>query len=180
MATDSPPDSDDSTPADGPALGVAVVAISNADGAAEDGPLGAVVAAVESAGYEIAIRERIGKSYDTVQSTVSRLAGRDDVDAILTTGGTSVEPDDETVGAVRPLLDAELPAFETLFTTRAVERVGTDVLSAHPLGGVIEGVPVFCFPGDASAVELAMEELVCPELERLVDLASPPDEDPNT
>ncbi|AGB15295.1 molybdopterin biosynthesis enzyme [Halovivax ruber XH-70] len=136
--------------------------------------LAALAASIDGIEHEIAIRERVAADFDTVQATVSRLADRDDVDVVLTAGGVGIEPDDATVGAVGQLLDAELPAFETLFTTRVAERVGTDVLCVRPLAGVIAGVPVFCLPADVETATFAMSELVVPQLPRVVSLASLP------
>lgn len=136
--------------------------------------LAALEASIDTVEHELAIRERIAGEFDTVQATVSRLADRDDVDVVLTVGGVGIGPDDATVGAVGQLVDAELSAFETLFTTRVAEHIGTDVLSLRPLAGVIAGVPVFCLPADVETATFAMSELVAPQLPRVVSLASPP------
>lgn len=165
---------------DGSSLGVGLVSLRGEDSSEGDDPLADTTASVESAGHEVAIREMIAAAFDTVQLTVSRLADRSDVDVVLVIGGVSVEPDADAPGAIRPLLDAELPAYETLFTTRAAEEIGTDALALRPLGGVIAGVPVFCIPEDKRTIDLAMSELVCPQLRRLVDLANPAEADPKT
>jgi|SRR6056297_3429349 len=172
MSIDS--ETDDST------LGVAFVSLLDEESSDADDLLAGVEALIESAGHEVAIHERIDAAFDAVQATVSRLADRGDVDAVLVIGGVDVNPDADVPGAVRPLLDAKLPAFETLFTTHAAETIGTDVLSLRPLGGIMAGVPVFCIPDDDRTVDLAMSELICPQLQRLVDLARPDEAEPKT
>ncbi len=161
----------------GPPLGVALLSISERRSLEEDGPLAEAAGAIESAGHSVVIRERVGKNHDTVQATVSRLVDRADVDALITTGGTSIEPNDVTIGAVRPLLDDELPAFETIFTMYACEDIGTHVVAARPLAGVIQETPVFCLPGNANATRLAMDQIISPQLRHLVGLANPNGDD---
>ena len=61
----------------------------------DDDPAGdAIAAAFESADHAVAAREVVADDVDALRSTVDRLTGRDDVDVVVTTGGTGVTPDD--------------------------------------------------------------------------------------
>lgn len=122
-------------------------------------------------GFEVVMQEHIDSDYDKVQSVVSRLVDRDDVDLIVTSGGTSIEPEDVTLEAVSPLIEKNLTAFSELFTTLAYEEFGTQVIAARTLAGVAEEVPVFCLPGNRDAVRLGLEEIILPEARHLVTLA---------
>lgn len=144
-----------------------------------DDPAGdAVVAAVEAAGHEVTVRRVVGDDYDRIQSTVDGLVERSDVDALVTTGGTGVTPDDVTVEAVEPLFSKRLPGFGELFRRRSAERVGTRVVGTRAAAGIAGQVPVFCLPGSEDAAELGVEEIVLPEAPHLAGLArrSDPDE----
>jgi molybdenum cofactor biosynthesis protein B len=114
----------------------------------------------------------VADDLDGIQRTVLALTGRDDVDVVVTTGGTGVTPDDVTVEAVTPLFDKDLPGFGELFRILSYEEVGTRALGSRATAGVSEGVPVFCLPGSENAVRLAMEELVAAEMAHLVELAT--------
>ncbi|MFC3956767.1 MogA/MoaB family molybdenum cofactor biosynthesis protein [Halovivax cerinus] len=160
---------------DGRSIGIGVVSIVEGDSADADAPEATLVETVNATGNEIIIRERIAGDFDTVQATVSRLADRDDVDAVFAVGGVGIGPDDATVRAVRQLLDTEMVAFETLVTTRAAAEIGEAVLTIRPLAGVIDCVPVFCVPADAELVDLVLTDVICPQLARVVDLARPSD-----
>ena len=131
-------------------------------------------------GCEVVMQEHIDSDYDKVQSVVSRLVDRDDVDLIVTSGGTSIEPDDVTLEAVGPLIEKNLTAFSELFTTLAYEEFGTQVIAARALAGVAEEVPIFCLPGNRDAVRLGLEEIILPEARQLVTLAhsEPTEESP--
>ena len=154
----------------------AVVTVSSSRTLDDDAGGDAVVAGVESAGGEVAVRELVDDDYDGVQGAVDRLAERGDVDAVVTTGGTGVTPDDVTVEAVEPLLHKRLPGFGELFRALSRESVGTRVVGTRATAGVVRvddgGVPVFCLPGSEDAARLGTEEIVVREAGHLAGLAS--------
>lgn len=172
MTSDETRDGSDAT-----TLGVGVVTVSSTLALAEDRAGTAVERAVEEGGHEVAIRERINGGHDNVQSKVSRLIDRGDVDLIVTVGGVGVSPGDVTPEAVRPLLDAELPAFADLFNRRCDDALGARILPYRSFGGVGEGVPVFCLPLEEDAARIGCEDVVVPEAGRLVAEAAPADDD---
>ncbi|RQG88784.1 molybdenum cofactor biosynthesis protein [Natrarchaeobius halalkaliphilus] len=154
-----------------PTLGVATVTIASSRTLASDSAGKAIETAIERTDHELTTREHVGTDHDRVQSIVSRVIERDDVDLVVTAGATSVEPTDIAIEAVEPLLEKKLPAFDHLFTSLAYEAVGTRVVAARTLAGVAEETPVFCLPGDEAATRLGIEEIVLPEATHLVDLA---------
>lgn len=165
-------DSHDHHASDLETVGYAVVTVSSSR-TLEDDPAGDTIeAAVESAGDEVVQRELVGDNFDRVQSTVHRLAGRADVDCVVTTGGTGVTPDDVTVEAVRGIVQTELPGFGELFRDRSQAEVGTAVIGTRATAGIDDGVPVFCLPGSENAARLGIEELIVPEAAHLAGLAS--------
>lgn len=133
--------------------------------------------ALEAGGHEITVREHVGPDHDNVQSIVSRLIDRNDVDLVITAGATGVEPTDITIEAVDPLLEKELHTFSELFTILAYEQAGSSVLAARTLAGLADGTPVFCLPGDADAVQLALEEIILSEAPELIELAREDEQD---
>ncbi|MFB6105347.1 MAG: molybdenum cofactor biosynthesis protein B [Halobacteriaceae archaeon] len=157
-------------------LGFGVVTVTSSRSVAEDASGDTIVSLVEAEDHEVVTRELVGDDYDRVQDVVDNLVGRSDVDAVVTTGGTGVTPDDVTVEAVTPLVDKHLPGFGELFRARSREEVGTKVIATRATAGVAEGVPVFCLPGSESAVELGVREVILPEVSHLVALARREDE----
>ncbi|WP_255192529.1 MogA/MoaB family molybdenum cofactor biosynthesis protein [Natronobeatus ordinarius] len=158
-------------------VSAAVVTISS-ERSLEADPAGDAIADVfDAAGHDVVTRELIARNYDNVQSKVSRLVDRSDVDLVVTTGGTGVEPEDATLEAVRPLIDKELPAFLDLFHELSYMEIGTRMVSSRALAGVADGVPVFCLPNNADATTLASEAIIVPEATRLAALANGGEDD---
>jgi len=90
-------------------------------------------------------------------------------DVLITIGGTGPSARDLTIETVRPLLAKELPGFGELFRARSVGEIGNAaILSRALLGVTASGKVVVCTPGSTSAVRLALEEILLPELSHLV------------
>jgi molybdenum cofactor biosynthesis protein B len=152
-------------------LGVAVVTVSSSRSLDDDPAGDAIQSALEAEGHEVVTRDLVGDSLDGVQGTVDHLVGREDVDVVVTTGGTGVTPDDVTVEAVRPLLEKRLPGFGELFRRLSYDEIGTKVVGTRAVAGVADGVPVFCLPGSENAATLGVEEIIVPEAGHLAGLA---------
>ena len=157
--------------ADAEELGVAVVTVSTSRSLDDDPSGDAIEELVEGDGHEVVAHDLVADDLDGIQRAMLALTGREDVDIVITTGGTGVTPDDVTVEAVEPLFDKELPGFGELFRILSYEEVGTRALGSRATAGVSEGVPVFCLPGSENAVRTAIEELVLAEAPHLVGLA---------
>ena len=130
------------------------------------------VAAFESAGHRVTARALVPDDADRIEDLLESLLTRDDADTIVTTGGTGVTSDDVTPDAVRATIDRRLRGFGELFRALSYEEVGTRAMASRALAGVRTGVPIFCLPGSASAVELATETLIVPEAPHLAGLAT--------
>ncbi len=153
-------------------VSVAIVTVSSSRSMDEDASGDRLVDAFESAGHGIVVRELVDDEFDGIQGTVDRLARRDDTDAIVTTGGTGVTPDDVTPEAVRPLFEKELPGFGELFRRLSYEEVGTRTVGSRATAGVADGTVVVCLPGSENAVRLGVEEVLLPEISHLAGLAT--------
>ncbi|WP_128905947.1 MogA/MoaB family molybdenum cofactor biosynthesis protein [Halorubrum amylolyticum] len=155
--------------ADSVAIGVVTVSSSRS---LDDDPSGEyLVSAFEEAGHEVAVHELVPDEYDSVQGTVDRLARRKDTDAVVTTGGTGVTPDDVTPEAVKGLFAKTLPGFGELFRRLSYEEIGTRTIGSRAIAGVVSATPVFCLPGSENAVRLGADEVILPEIGHLVGLA---------
>ena len=93
----------------------------------------------------------------------------EDIDVIITTGGTGIAQRDVTIEAVKPLLTKEIEGFGELFRYLSyVEDVGTRALLSRAVAGTVNNKLIFSIPGSTGAVKLALEKLIKPELNHLI------------
>jgi len=89
-------------------------------------------------------------------------------DALLMTGGTGISTRDLTVDVVEDLLEKPLPGFGELFRMLSFHDIGAAAILSRATAGLYRRPLLFCIPGSTNAVQLAMEELILPELPHLV------------
>jgi len=91
---------------------------------------------------------------------------------VIFTGGTGLTSDDCTIEAIEPLLEKTMPGFGELFRSLSVRDIGTRALLSRALGGVTRGKAVFCIPGSVGGADLAVRELIIPQLKHILTHAS--------
>jgi len=122
---------------------------------------------LSGAGHPVPLREIVKDDASEIAGALRRALARDDVQAVVLTGGTGVAPRDVTPDAVAPLLERVLPGFGELFRSLSYQEIGSAALLSRALAGVASGKLVFVLPGSRAGVRLALERLVLPELGHL-------------
>lgn len=150
------------------ALSCAVITVSDTRTLENDSGGGTIVELLAAAGHRVAAREIIPDEPAPMRQLVADLAAREDVDAILLTGGTGISSRDQTFETISSLLTKPLPGYGELFRMLSWAEVGAAAMLSRALGGLVEGTVVLTMPGSPAAVRLAMERLILPELGHLV------------
>ena len=153
-----------SAPAEVP---TAVITVSDSRTLESDTGGGRVVELLGGAGHPVALREIVKDEPGEIAAALRAALDRDDVRAVIFTGGTGVAPRDVTPDTLEPLLDRVVPGFGELFRTLSYQEIGSAALLSRALAGLASGRVVFVLPGSRGAVQLAMEKLVLPELGHL-------------
>lgn len=149
-------------------LRVAVVTISDKrwKGEGEDLSGKILEEGLRKQGFEVE-RYLLPNDREEIVSLVRKLAEREDVDAIITTGGTGISSRDVTIESLKSILEKELPGFGEILRYLGYQRVGTPALLSRATAGVYRKKLVFCLPGAPNAVAIGLEVLL-PELPHLV------------
>ena len=133
----------------------------------ESGPL--AVRLIESAGHQVVHRALIPNDDSRLHAEITALLTREDVAAVILSGGTGLGTRDRTVEVVRPMLERELPGFGELFRWIShQEQIGTAAILTRALAGVARSKLVVSLPGSKAAVELALTKLLLPELQHVL------------
>jgi molybdenum cofactor biosynthesis protein B len=122
-----------------------------------------------AAGHAVIVQELLPNDEARVRAIVKEWTARDDIDAVLITGGTGLGSKDRTIEAVRPLFEKELPGFGEIFRMLSYqEQVGAAAMLSRATAGSVRGRIVVSLPGSKAAVSLAVEKLLIPELAHAV------------
>lgn len=93
----------------------------------------------------------------------------DDVQAILTNGGTGIALRDVTIETLKSMFDKEISGFGEIFRFLSyTEDIGSAAILSRAIAGVIGTKVIFATPGSTGAVKLAMNKLILPELAHVV------------
>ena len=117
------------------------------------------------AGHTVTAYEIIKDDKEEIRQAVLSGYHQEDVDVILTNGGTGITKRDVTIEAVSALLDKEIVGFGELFRMISyLEDIGSAAMLSRAIGGTIGRKVVFSMPGSSGAVRLGMNKLILPEL----------------
>jgi molybdopterin adenylyltransferase len=151
-----------------PSVRCAVITVSDTRTLETDTGGQTVIVALAAAGHVVVVREIIPDEPARMRPLLESLRGRDDVDAILMTGGTGVTSRDQTYETVTALLDKPLPGYGEVFRLLSYQEIGPAAILSRAVGGLVGRKVLLTMPGSPAAVRLAMEKIIGPELGHLV------------
>jgi len=125
------------------------------------------------AGHEVACYRIVPDEQAAIMSVLEGLARDGAMDAVIVTGGTGLAPRDVTYEAVNRVLQKTMDGFGELFRMLSYEQIGSAAMLSRALAGVLGSMLVFALPGSPAACELALDELILPELGHAVAIANP-------
>ncbi len=149
-------------------LNLAIMTVSDTRTAETDTSGALIVAMAEAAGHHIVERVIVPDEPDRMTPLLREFAARDEVHAILITGGTGISARDQTYETVTALLSKPLPGYGELFRMLSYAEIGPACILSRAVGGLIGEAVVLVMPGSRAAVELAMSRIILPELPHLI------------
>jgi len=92
------------------------------------------------------------------------------VEAIIINGGTGISNRDMTFEAIESLIEKKIDGFGELFRSISYNEIGSPAMLSRAIAGIYSGRALFSVPGSVNAVRLAMERLILPELNHIIEL----------
>lgn len=146
-------------------LNIAVLTISDTRTEDDDKSGQVLVERVREAGHQVAEKMIVPDDVYQIRATVSRWIAAQDINVVITTGGTGVTGRDGTPEAVKPLLDKEIEGFGEVFRAVSYEQIKTSTLQSRALAGVANGTYIFCVPGSSGACRTAWDQVIAQQLD---------------
>ena len=120
---------------------------------------------IEDAGHTVAERRIVPDDRAAIRGAVSHWIAAEDVDVVITTGGTGLTGRDVTVEAVRPLFEKEIDGFSVVFHMVSHGTVGLSTLQSRACAGLANDTFIFCLPGSNGAVKDGWDSVIRDQLD---------------
>ncbi|KON27269.1 hypothetical protein AC481_05310 [miscellaneous Crenarchaeota group archaeon SMTZ-80] len=134
-----------------------------------DDPSGDLIEKIlKNNGHVVHNRSLISDDKIGIRNSIKDALSDDNIDSIITTGGTGISPSDITIESVRIFLSKDIPGFGELFRKISYEMIGSAAMITRAIAGIAQEKPIFCLPGSSNAVEIAMVNLIIPEIGHIV------------
>lgn len=146
-------------------LHIAVMTVSDTRTEETDKSGGMLKKLIEEAGHQLSEKRIVPDDLYRIRAEVSRWIVADDVQVVITTGGTGLTGRDGTPEAVRPLLDKVIDGFGEMFRVLSYEDIGTSTLQSRAVAGVANGTFIFCLPGSSGACKDGWTKLIAKQLD---------------
>ena len=150
-------------------IGFAVLSVSDTH-SEEDDPSGHLARELlQGAGHPVHGYRLVANSVADVRDGLDPFLADRRVEAALTIGGTGVSSRDLSVNALEAMGARLLPGFGELYRSISFAEVGPLAMLSRAGLYVVGTKPVFCLPGSERAVRTAIERLILPGVEHLVE-----------
>jgi molybdenum cofactor biosynthesis protein B len=146
-------------------LSIAVMTVSDTRTEGTDKSGDTLVRLLTEAGHSLAEKRIVPDSIYRIRAAVSQWIADDDVNAVITTGGTGITGRDSTPEAVTALFDKQIDGFGELFRAVSYEEINTSTIQSRAVAGVANATFIFCLPGSTGACRTGWNKLICHQLD---------------
>ncbi len=146
-------------------LNIAVLTISDTRNDTNDISGDTLVEKIQQAGHKVIEKKIVADNIYRIRAVISQWIVDEQINVIVTTGGTGVTGRDGTPEAITPLLDKVLDGFGEIFRWLSYADIQTSTIQSRAISGVANGTYIFCLPGSSSACRMAWDSLIQAQLD---------------
>ena len=141
-------------------LNIAVLTVSDTRNEDTDTSGRALVERLVEAGHNLSEKAIVKDDVYQLRAIVSKWIASDDVQVVISTGGTGFTARDNTPEALMPLFDKHVEGFGETFRHISLSEIGTSTVQSRAFAGMANGTAVFCVPGSTNACKTAWDKLL--------------------
>ena len=141
-------------------VNIAVLTVSDSRTKDNDTSGDLLVDRITNMGHLLADREIVKDDKDQIQNTLYRWINDNDIQVVITTGGTGLTGFDGTPEAIEPLFEKKIVGFGEIFRAISFEEIGTSSLNSRATAGVTNGTYIFCLPGSSGACATGWDRII--------------------
>lgn len=146
-------------------LNIAILVVSDSRTDADDVSGKTLAERAADAGHRVVEKKIVPDDIYQIRAAVSNWIAADEVNVVISTGGTGVTGRDGTPEAVAPLLDKMLDGFGEIFRMLSYQDIKTSTIQSRAIAGVANATYIFCLPGSSGACRTAWDDLIKDQLD---------------
>ena len=124
-----------------------------------------LVEKIKLANHNLLDRKICKDNKDDIVLILKEWIKKDNIDVIITTGGTGLTGRDITPEAIDQIADKQIPGFGELFRNLSLKTVGTSAIQSRACAVLAKGKYIFALPGSSGGVTDAWEGILKHQLD---------------
>ena len=144
---------------------IAVLTVSDSRNLDDDRSGDTLAARLTEAGHTLADRQIVRDDVAAIQAIVRGWIADNEIDVVITTGGTGFTGRDVTPEALEPLFEKRMDGFSEVFHRISYDKIGTSTIQSRATGGVAGATYIFVLPGSPGACKDAWDGILGPQLD---------------
>jgi len=134
-------------------INIALLTVSDTRTPKEDTSGDILAERIEKKGHIVFYRNLLRDEKSILIAQLHQWIDDEQVDVIITTGGTGLTGRDITPEALDAVKDKDIPGFGELFRYLSIAKIGTSTVQSRACAVVARGTYIFALPGSNSAVK---------------------------
>ena len=119
-----------------------------------------LVKKIEEANHNLIDRKICKDNKKDIVLILKEWINKDDIDVVITTGGTGLTGRDITPEAVSEIAEKQIPGFGEIFRNISLKTVGTSAIQSRACAVLAKGKYIFALPGSSGGVTDAWEGIL--------------------
>ena len=119
-----------------------------------------LVKKIEEQKHKLIDRKIVKDEKEEIKKILFSWIKNNELDVIITTGGTGLTGRDITPEALKEIADKEIPGFGELFRELSYKTVGTSAMQSRACAVLANGKYIFALPGSSGAVKDAWDGIL--------------------
>ena len=141
-------------------INIAIITISDSRTKENDTSGDTLEKRISDAGHVMIKRTIIPDDVSKIKDTLDLMSKEEEIDCIITTGGTGLTGRDTTPEAVNEIASKHIDGFGELFRQVSFEKIGTSAIQSRAVAALINSTYVFCLPGSTGACKDGWDEIL--------------------
>lgn len=141
-------------------INIAIITISDSRTIENDTSGDTLEKRISNAGHQMVKRIIIPDDVNIIKNTLEELSSENEIDCIITTGGTGLTGRDTTPEAIKEIASKHIDGFGELFRQISFNKIGTSAIQSRAIAALVNTTYVFCLPGSTGACKNGWDEIL--------------------